>query len=864
LPPANTTRLIQRHAARQPDAAAISDRQRRPLSYAGLADLVVEVGAQLRACGVGPGDRVAIVLPNGPEMATCFLAVAGVAAAAPLNPAYRGGEFEFSLGDLRARALVVERGVDTPARDAAAALGIAVFELTPDADVAGKFTLASAAVRADEGDAAGAGSDAALVLHTSGTTARPKIVPLTQANLCASASNIAESLQLSPADRCLNVMPLFHIHGLVGALLSSIHAGGSVICERSFDAAACLAALAELRPTWYTAVPTMHQAIVAAATRIGRPPEHGLRFIRSCSSALPPTVLARLEETFGVPAVEAYGMTEASHQMTINPLPPAARKPGSVGRPAGVAVAIMDAGGNLLPAGAEGEVVVQGPNVTAGYENNPQANFAAFDHGWFRTGDQGRLDAEGYLILTGRIKELINRGGEKVSPREIDDALLAHPDVAQAMAFALPHPTLGEDIAAAVVAKEGRLLDAGDLRRHVATRLAEFKTPQRIVIVSEIPQGPTGKPQRIGLAEKLGLTVGAASAPTATSAPPREGTERRLAELWARALDATDVRRDDNFFARGGDSLSATALLALVEERFRVALPIRALFESGSLAEMAAAIQQLPALATAAPPPRFESLVPFQTAGGRPPLFLVHPHSGRSIVLGHIAPHLDANQPFYGFTARGMEGQRLPHRRMADMAAAYVRELQAVQPAGPYLLGGFCAGGIIAYEMAQQLTAAGQRVALLVLIDAAHPRNYAPPAPWLHAARTAKLAMRRWAMGVRLAAGRGPAVKLGERIVNETMRRGVARYSPRPYAGRVALVRSEKHHRSDEWHLGWEGVAIGGIELIPLAGDHAQPWTPERIGPAARRLQASLTAALSAANAAPDAILPARPAQRAA
>lgn len=830
--------LIERQASRQPNANAILG-DRDPLTYSQLARLVGDVGGRLRGLGVAAGDRVAIVLPNGPEAASCFLGVAAFATAAPLNPTYRRSEFDFYLSDLRAKAIIVQAGLDSTAREAALAVGIPVVELEPSARVSGLFTLSCPTHAASPDDADDDRPDVALVLHTSGTTARPKIVPLSQANLCASARNIVQSLELTPADCCLNVMPLFHIHGLVGALLSTMHAGGSVICAGAFDAVGCLEVLERLRPTWYTAVPTMHQAILAAAGRGNRPIEHSLRFIRSCSSALPPTIMSRLEDAFGVPVVEAYGMTEAAHQMACNPLPPRRRKPGSVGLPTGVGVAIMDQAGDLLPVGAEGEVVIQGPNVTAGYEDNPQANFSSFTHGWFRTGDQGRLDDDGYLYLTGRIKELINRGGEKISPREIDEALLTHPDVAQAMAFSMPHPTLGEDVAAAVVAKEGRTLDPVAIRKHVAARLAEFKTPQRVVVVAEIPKGPTGKPQRIGLAEKLGLVCSGSDAAAAPTEQPASETERRLAKIWEQLLETKNFQRTDGFFASGGDSLSATMLLALIEEQFKVTVPIRALFESGTLVELAALIDRLPPIDGAAAR-RFTSLVPFQTDGAGLPFYMVHGHSGRSVGLGMIAPHLDADQPYYGFVARGMDGRRLPHRTIAAMAADYIGEIRQVQPHGPYCLGGFCAGGMVAYEMAQQLFAAGERVARLLLLDTAHPRLFAHPPRWLQMARNAKLAGRRFAMRAVLATGRLARVKLGERIVNETLRRGAMLYDAKPYPGRITLIRSEVHYRSTDLHLGWIGVAAGGVDLRRVPGDHTYILTRDNIGPAAREMQTCL------------------------
>jgi acyl-CoA synthetase (AMP-forming)/AMP-acid ligase II len=345
-----------------------------------------------------------------------------------------------------------------------------------------------------------------MVLHTSGTTSRPKIVPLTQANLCASARHIARTLQFAPRDCGLNIMPLFHIHGLIAGVLAPLAAGSQVFCTPGFNALKFFAWMDEAKPTWYTAVPTMHQAILTRASKnadvIAR---HPLRFVRSSSSSMPPQVIRELEETFHAPLIEAYGMTEATHQMASNPLPPAVRKPGSVGLPAGPEIAIMAEDGRLLPRGEVGEIVIRGPNVTAGYERNPKANAEAFTDGWFRTGDQGLMDGDGYLSLTGRLKEIINRGGEKVSPREVDEILMDHPAVAQVVCFAMPHPKLGEEVAAAVVLREGAAVTERELQEFVARRAADFKVPKKILFMPEIPKGATGKLQRIGLAAKLGL-----------------------------------------------------------------------------------------------------------------------------------------------------------------------------------------------------------------------------------------------------------------------------------------------------------------------------------------------------------------------
>lgn len=490
---------------------AISAPDRKPLTYLELRRNLQSTKASLAGLGIGRNDPVAIVLPNGPAMASAFVSVAAAATTAPLNPGYREEEFRFYLEDLEAKLLLVERGSDSPARRVAERLGIAIAELEETAeDPAGRFRILGEGPIGSARTSPSAGparpDDIALVLHTSGTTSRPKIVPLTQGNVCASAAHIRESLALTPSDCCLNVMPLFHIHGLIAAVLATLGTGARVFCTPGFNALKFFSWMDEAHPTWYTAVPTMHQAILARAERNREIVQRNrLRFLRSSSASLPPQVMAALEQTFGAPVIEAYGMTEAAHQMAANPLPPRERKPGTVGVSAGPDVAIMDDRGNLMPPGSVGEVVIRGPNVTRGYQNNPSANETAFDQGWFRTGDQGVLDEGGYLRLTGRLKEIINRGGEKISPREVDEVLLDHPAVAQAVTFAIPHDKLGEEVGAAVILKEGAKATESEIRDFAGKRLADFKVPRKVLFLDEIPKGPTGKLQRIGLAAKLGL-----------------------------------------------------------------------------------------------------------------------------------------------------------------------------------------------------------------------------------------------------------------------------------------------------------------------------------------------------------------------
>jgi acyl-CoA synthetase (AMP-forming)/AMP-acid ligase II len=460
------------------------------ITYAELHEIVVRVGGQVAGLGVQPGDVVALIAPNGPGLVAMFLALASAGGAvAPLNPAYKRAELESYLADLRPTTMLLDETAGDDARLACASLEIPIHRFA--GGEARALTLEGVQPERVSGDP---DADAvALLLHTSGTTGSPKGVPIRQRNLTASARTIGACYGLGSRDVSYCVMPLFHVHGLVASVLSALASGGSVVIPRRFSASAFWQDVARYGATWFSAVPTIHRTL---ALRDDHDVESAstLRFARSCSSALPVTVWERFEAKFGVALVEAYGMTEAAHQMASNPLPPDERRPGTVGRATGVDVAILDDDWNELPSGAAGEVAVRGASVVDGYRDAPEANAASFRDGWFRTGDQGALSADGYLTLEGRIKELINRGGEKISPHEIEDALLSHPAVVEAVAFALPDEKYGEQVGAAVVTRSE--LGSAELAAHCADRLAKFKVPNRIEIVDEIPKGPTGKVQR--------------------------------------------------------------------------------------------------------------------------------------------------------------------------------------------------------------------------------------------------------------------------------------------------------------------------------------------------------------------------------
>ena len=585
--------LLEHQARRIPDAPAILADGRAPLTYGGLHRHVDAMGRTLRGMGIGRRDRVAVVLPNGPELPVAILGVVASAVCAPVNPAFGTGELERYFADLQLRAVITPAGIDSPARRAALARGVRVIELATAADAAaGLFTLAGEGGSAPSDEPARP-DDTALLLPTSGTTSRPKIVLQRHAGICASAYAHGAVLALSEADRCLNVLPLFHGHGLTGTVVASLAAGASVVCTPGFDAGRFAGWLTAFAPTWFSAVPTMHQAILAHARLAGdRLADRRLRFVRSSSASLPPSVFAQLERIFESPVIEWYGMTEVtSSPMACNPLPPRQRKAGSVGVPVALDVAIMGERGDLLPDGQTGEVVVRGASVTRGYDRNPAATAAAFHGDWFKTGDLGYFDADGYLFLAGRLREMINRGGEKVAPQEVDEVLLDHPAVAEAVTFAVPHATLGEDVASAIVLRPDAAATPRDIRRFAGGRIADFKVPRQVLIVGEIPKGPTGKVQRIGLAARLGLADGGATRQGFVAS--RTPLEQVLAGIWAEVLDVERVGVHDDFFALGGDSLQAARALIRLHQVTGVVMAVSGLFEAPTVSEMAAQIEGL-------------------------------------------------------------------------------------------------------------------------------------------------------------------------------------------------------------------------------------------------------------------------------
>jgi thioesterase domain-containing protein len=725
------------------------------------------------------------------------------------------------------------------------------LDLTPELDISGPAPAASVLRDSDPGDVA-------LLLHTSGTTSRPKVVQLTRTNLCVSARHIGESLQLTVADRCLNVMPLFHVHGLVAALLASIASGGSVVCCPGYIAPKFFEWVEEFGPSWYTAVPAIHQSVVARAR--GMRQRHSFRFIRSSSSALAPSLMEEMEAVFRVPVIEAYGMTEAAHQMASNPLPPGRRKPGSVGVAAGPEVGIL-----------EGEVVVRGANITPGYAENPTANENAFAGGWFRTGDQGHLDDEGYLYLTGRSKEMINRGGEKIAPREIDETLLLHPAVAQAIAFGVPHESLGEAVAAAVVLRPGSKATELGLREFATGRLADFKVPEKIVFVEDIPKGPTGKIQRIGLAIKLGIgEIREAPVARVGFIAPHTRIENEIAAIFGATLGTERVGLRDNFFDLGGDSLLATLTLGRIREVTGTEIPLIAFLENPTVSGVCERLAS--GLDTGSDSSGMRLVI---RAGPSPALFCIPGSHGNLVGFFRLAQHLGQEQPVTAFQLPA--ARREATYSIEQVARHYLEEILTVQPDGPYYLAGACTGGFVAYEMACRLRAMGKHVGLLALMDC-YNQTWAAPLTqrekltfWLGLVRkrfdyhrsslrgcgfagavaylrprfaalrqTARERAEEWAHDLLLSAG----LPLPSRLLDSRLaiRNAAAHYDPPLWPGQLQLfcVQEPRVDGYDYPEMGWHGKALGGAVVHKLPGNHMAMLSGPSVQVLANKLRACL------------------------
>ncbi len=856
----NAFPFIQSWAAQTPDAIALLAPGRSPLTFSGLLRRIEATELALNQYGIGPNEIVALAMPDGAEMAAAAIAVGRTRACAPLNPSFAVSECDYCLHSLMPAALMAPRGIESAATAAARALAIPILDVHTEPDApAGSFDLN---LRSNIRPARGRdGTGAAILLFTSATTGKPKLVPLSHANLNAICRNTNLAIQLSPEDRFLNMMPQFHLQALA-SILVQWYAGGSVVCTQGFDPSGFRSWIVDFQPTWYTAGPTLHRSIL---TLLGRSPlAHRLRFLRSIGAPMTPELILALEELIGVPVLEGYGLTETG-LATSNPLPPMRRKPGSVGVPFGTEVNILDSSGGALPADREGEIVLRGPAVTSGYLDPVDANAAAFINGWLRTGDLGRMDEDGYLYITGRLKEIINRGGEKIMPQEIDRALAAHPAVADAAAFAVPHATLGEDVMAGVVLRHGATVSELMLREFAAARIAHFKVPRRILFVEKIPKGSTGKTNRIALCEQLRATATAPGA-MAEAAAESDDLIRGLTALWAEMLSVSAAGVHDNFFEMGGDSLMAATLVLRIEQRFGKKLPLDALFHAPTPAGIAHLLREPDAAAA------LSRIVSMQPVGSRIPFFMVRPMP----IYRSLARRFLQDRPFLGITLP--EGRRFVGKdTLAEIAADMAGIMRERQPVGPYCLGGWCADGMVAYEMARQLEAAGEQIQLLALFDSLNPEympefhrrqfigrflNSLKGQSKFHLACLRQLDLREIPDYVMQRLKAFSEMVRAKWLVRQShsqtnrdeidmeawrpsgMRIFIRGYRPKPLKGPTVLFRSASwlNSNAEDANLGWDAMPGSRLTVHRIPGDHVSIFLEPNVGLLAEKLAESLAA----------------------
>ena len=708
------------------------------LSYSDLWTQINTGIRALHALKLGGSHRIAVVMPNSLEMAVTSLTVSSAFCCVPLNPNYTAVEFENIFRQLDINALITLEGFFSQAYQVAENLGVKLIEInssTEDGNFQLRWNKQTVKNNPPRVTAATKSDDISLLLQTSGSTSQPKTVPLSHNNMLASTHKLARSLELNCNDRCLHMLPMFHIGAIVDLLLTPLSVGSSVVIAPSMDAKSIYLLIEKFQPTWYQAVPTMLMDLLSHAL----PNTNALRFIRSVSAPLSPRLQHQIENHFHCPIIEIYGMTETAGIICSNPLPPAIRKPGSVGLPAGPEIKVIDEHGNPAQTKQKGEVVVRGKSVMRGYLNSIEENHKLFVGDWLRTGDEGFLDEDGYLFLTGRLKEQINRGGEKISPKELDDLVLQLPEVKEAAAFAIAHSTLGEEAALAVVSNPGLQITAEKIKQFLRTRVAYFKIPRTIFFVDKLPRNASGKLQRHRLTETFDQQSSNNSRLSATR--PDSQIAKEIAGMWQQALGIQNVMLEDNFFDLGGDSLKAFTFIHQLQEKLENPVHVAALYDSPTLCEFVQFLQQnqtLESQRTTLPPQVQEKLCAFlvgwkgsrkrtdslivghNTIGTKPPLFW---SINGFDELSNLAKALGPDQPLYGMRTLYFINEKSDENNQR-LAAQYVEEILEIQPQGPYLLGGFCEGAKIAFDIAIQLQAQDKTISLLALQEQIIPQSY--------------------------------------------------------------------------------------------------------------------------------------------
>ena len=710
---------------------------------------MVQAETSLRGLGIGRNTRVMTALPDGALAACVLLALTRSATCAPVNPDLRGAELEILIPELDVQAVVAHGACAEEARRTAQALGLPIIEVSwkdpRTLQWSGPVLGEPPSINEASPD------DTALILLTSGSSARPKRVPLTHRHLTLSAQRMARSIALTANDVCLNLMPMFHVGAVVDLLLAPLSAGGSVIRPSVMSAPAFFEALEQSKPTWFQGVPTLlHELAVHGLRRHGAQSSSSLRLVRSVSSPLPPDWIAEIESALGAPVIEIYGMTETAGVITSNPLPPAPRKVGSVGLPTALDLMIRDADDHAATADVRGEILVRGPGVMTGYEKLEGGNRGLNDDGWLKTGDEGFFDPDGYLFITGRIGDQINRGGEKVSPREIDEVLVCHPAVQDAAAFPMPHPQLGQDVAAAIVLKPGMEVAADELTAYVSGRLAYFKVPKAIHVVAELPRGPGGKLRRRLLPDMVRSIPALASTANDAAEAPQTGMEKRVTAWWATELRVAVASRNADFFDLGGDSLAAASFTVAVEKELGIQVRPAALFDHPTIAAYAGYLDQ--AITAHSNPQQANGEAKMNEDYRRLVLAAVSVWPGvrqtaESLLVGRridapglpvfwcgqgrgefdpFVKYLPEQHPVYGTRSLYLFDGKKKHDEEA-LAVLLAQEIEQMHTGREIIIGGFCAGGRIMYDAARHLRAHGVPIRMVFMHEAWSTRGIDVP-----------------------------------------------------------------------------------------------------------------------------------------
>ena len=712
---------LQARADETPLAIALASPGREPLTYSRLWTQLTATAETLSRSGARPGEVIALAVPTGPSAVTAALAITLRYACAPLDLGLTRDEYRASLPRIGASTLIFQQDTDSPVIEAARDLGMRLFQMrSSSGDLAGVFGLE--AIENPQSAIASRQLDAKFLLQTSATTGTPKLVSRSRASVLAAAEQDVRALQLGASDRYLSLIPLNIGHGLT-MVFSQMLCGGAVFCAPTFDPEGFRTWLQDFRPTWFAGGSAISRMVLAMAQREPRVfSQVPLRFVCSLGAVPEPDLVPSIEKLLSVPVLENYGLTEASG-VTRNTLD--GRRAGSVGRSTGAEIAIFDEAGTQLPPGNEGEVGVRGPTLMSGYIDDPQANQEAFRDGWFRTGDIGRIDRDGFLFIVGRKKEMISRGGRKIAPQEIDNVLALHPAVTEVAAFAIPHRTLVEEPAAAIVLRAGAEVSPLELRRFAATHLAAYKVPRKIVFLDEIPRATTGKPKRAALSEQF-RNLGAAVQSQQPEQPASE-IEEKLITIWRRVLNVEPVSQDADFFDLGGDSLSAAHMLTQAAAVFQLGptkLPEADFFDEPTVAALARSIAEQSAAGHASQrqtePALANSILVLESQGTRLPIFCFSTGEQDAYQFRHVSRWLGPEQPFT-VVCPGHPVQQGRMLTLEEIARQSVTSIRALRPVGPYVIGGHCYGGVVAFEACRQLIAEGQTIALLVLFDTPTP-----------------------------------------------------------------------------------------------------------------------------------------------